>query len=102
MRKDSVAIAPDVAIPHARTDAVERLVLAVGRSSAGIAFDAVHPSVRLIFLIGAPRQQVGGYLQLVATISRLLRREGAREALLKADSEDELRDILGRTINVAV
>jgi mannitol/fructose-specific phosphotransferase system IIA component (Ntr-type) len=101
-RMDSVAIASDVAIPHARTDAVERMVLAVGRSSGGIAFDPAHPRVRLVFLIGAPRQQVGEYLQVVATISRLLRREGAREALLAAGNEDELRAILGRTINVAV
>ena len=101
-RLASVAIAEDVAIPHARTDAVERLVLAVARSSEGIAFDAAHPRIRLIFLIGVPRPQVTEYLQLVAAISRLVRTDGAKAALLASHSEDELRAILGRTINVAV
>src|SRR4051812_6573011 len=71
-RLASVAIAEDVAIPHARTDAVERLVLAVSRSGEGVTFDSAHPRVRLIFLIGVPRPQVTEYLQLVAAISRLL------------------------------
>jgi len=100
-RVSSVALAPDVAIPHARTDAVDRLVLAVGRSRTGIAFDAEHPHVRLVFLIGTPRQQIAEYLELVAGISRLLRREGTKAALLAAPGEDELRAILSRTINMA-
>jgi mannitol/fructose-specific phosphotransferase system IIA component (Ntr-type) len=92
----SVCIAGDVALPHARTAAVDRLVLAVGRSPGPIAFDAEHPGVRLVFLIGTPKQAVTDYLQLVAAISRLLKNEKVRTALLQASTGEEFRAILAR------
>jgi mannitol/fructose-specific phosphotransferase system IIA component (Ntr-type) len=99
-RLASVGIAPDVALPHARTDAVDRMVLAVGRSSRGIPFDATHAQVRLIFLIALPREQITEYLQFVAALSRLLKKEGVRAALLAAANEDELRAPLARAMTV--
>ena len=49
-----VCIAGDIALPHARTDSVSRLLLAVARARKPIPFDADHPAVRLVFLIGTP------------------------------------------------
>lgn len=93
----SVCIATDVALPHARTAAVDRLVLAVGRvAEPGVNFDEDHPQVRLMFMIGTPRQQVEDYLRLVAAISRLLRRPGTRSALIAAPTEEAFRALLGR------
>lgn len=92
-----VCIAPDVALPHARTNAVDRIVLGVTRIAApGVGFDGEHPAVRLMFMVGIPRQQVEEYLQLVAAISRLLRHDGARAQLLAARTEDEFRALLAR------
>lgn len=92
-----VCIAVDVALPHARTMAVDRIVLGVARLSApGVGFDGEHPNVRLMFMIGTPRQQVEEYLRLVAAISRLLRKPGAREELLTAPTEAEFRALLAR------
>ena len=88
----SVCIAPDVALPHARTAAVDRIVLGVARLTApGVGFDGEHPNIRLMFLIGTPRQQVEEYLRLVAAISRLLRKPGAKAALLASPNETEFR-----------
>lgn len=89
-----VNIAPDVALPHARTDAVTRMVLAVGRAEQPIVFDAGHPAVRLVFLIGTPKHAVSEYLQAVAALSRLLRTGGTREALYAARDEAEFRAVL--------
>jgi mannitol/fructose-specific phosphotransferase system IIA component (Ntr-type) len=92
-----VCIAADVALPHARTAAVDRIVLGVARlAEPGVAFDGEHPNVRLMFMIGTPRQQVQEYLRLVAAISRLLRTEGARAGLLAAKTELEFRALLAR------
>jgi mannitol/fructose-specific phosphotransferase system IIA component (Ntr-type) len=92
-----VCIAPDVALPHARTNSVDRIVLGVARLAApGVGFDGEHPGVRLMFMIGTPRQQVVEYLQLVAAISRVLKTSGAREALLAAPTEAEFRAVLAR------
>jgi len=90
-----VCIAADVALPHARTTAVERIVLGVCRvRDPGVGFDGEHPNVRLIFMIGTPRNQVEEYLRLVAAITRLLRKPGARAALLAAPTEAEFRAVL--------
>ncbi len=94
----SVCIADDVALPHARTDAVGRMVLAVGRGTGDIAFDAEHPRVRLVFLVGTLKQAVTEYLKLVAALSRLLKKAEARAALLAAPGEAELRAVLARGV----
>ncbi|HVU24864.1 MAG TPA: PTS sugar transporter subunit IIA [Opitutus sp.] len=92
-----VCIAPEVALPHARTAAVDRIVLAIARVAApGVGFDAEHPGVRLVFMIGTPREQVTAYLELVAGITRLLRAPGVRDGLLAAGTEAEFRAILQR------
>ncbi len=92
----SVCIAPDVALPHARTTAVERLVLGVARLAApGVAFDGEHPAIRLVFMIGTPRREVEAYLNAVAGISRLLKTDGAKEALFAATTEPDFRAALG-------
>ncbi len=92
----SVCIADDVALPHARTPAVDRIVLAVARTAAPVAFDSEHPGVRLVFLVGTPKAAVSEYLQLVAALSRLLKNPGTRAALLTAPTEDEFRAVLAR------
>ena len=92
----SVCISADVALPHARTSAVSRLVLAVGRATPSVAFDAGHPAVRLVILIGTPKKQVTEYLQLVAGLARLLQPAPVQAALLAAPTEAEFRAVLAR------
>ncbi len=92
----SVCIAPDLAMPHARTGAVDRLVLAIGRAPEPVAFDAEHPGIRLVFLIGTPKQGVTEYLQLVAALSRLLKNESVRQELIAAATETDFRAVLAR------
>jgi mannitol/fructose-specific phosphotransferase system IIA component (Ntr-type) len=97
-RLASVCIAPEVAMPHARTAAVSRMVLAVGRTVQGCAFDAEHPGVRLIFLIGTPRESAAEYLKMVAALSRMLRVATVREGLLAAKNEAEFLAWLARGV----
>ncbi|MEO7413693.1 MAG: hypothetical protein ABIZ81_10070 [Opitutaceae bacterium] len=53
-------------------------------------------------LIGTPRQQVTEYLQVVAALTRFLSSEHMRKGILTVGSEDELRGLLRRTINVGL
>jgi mannitol/fructose-specific phosphotransferase system IIA component (Ntr-type) len=98
LRLSSVCIADDIALPHARTAAVDRLVLAIARTEAGVPFDAAHPAIRLIFLIGTPKDAVAEYLQMVAALSRLLRNPIARGALLAAPDERDFRALLAHAV----
>ena len=94
MQVAPVCIADDVALPHARTNSVTRVVLAVGRTRQSVPFDAQHPHVRLIFLVGTPKAAVTEYLRAVAALSRLLRQPAIREGLYAATDGAEFRALL--------
>lgn len=84
-RVSNTALGHDVAIPHARTDQCNQIIIAVGRAAEGIDFDAKEAGpVRLIFLIGTPKLMVTDYLRLVGNLARLLRRDDVRQQLLTA------------------
>jgi mannitol/fructose-specific phosphotransferase system IIA component (Ntr-type) len=84
-RVSNTALGHDVAIPHARSDNVTDIVLAIGRSPTGIDFEAKDAQpVRLIFLIGTPKRMVTDYLRLVGNLARLLRQDELRQRLLDA------------------
>ncbi len=93
--ESSVCVTPEIALPHARTVSVDHMILAVGRSARDIAFDPEHAHVRLVFLVGTPRQQVGEYLQMVSALMRFLKNADIRERLMAADTEADLRSVLG-------
>jgi fructose-specific phosphotransferase system IIA component len=84
-RVSNTALGHDVAIPHARTDQCSDILIAVGRSREGVDFEAKDGKpVRLIFLIGTPKQMVTDYLRVVGTLARLLRQDDLRQRLLDA------------------
>lgn len=98
MGVSTVCIADNIALPHARTTAVSRIVLAIGRTLGDAAFDAEHPHVRLVMLVGTPKSAVSDYLQLVAGLSRFLKNAATRAALLAAPGEVEFRALLQRAV----
>jgi len=84
-RVSNTALGHDVAIPHARTDQCSDILVAVGRTREGIDFEAKDGQpVRLIFLIGTPKQMVTDYLRVVGNLARLLRQDELRQRLLDA------------------
>ena len=83
----NTALGHGVAMPHARTDLCRGIVIAVGRSAAGVDYEAADGKpVQLVFLIGTPMQEVAEYLRVVGMLARLLAREPLRRRLLDAGS----------------
>src|SRR5437667_3177517 len=82
-----------VAFPHARTALVDRLVLGIGRSRAGVPFGKGQRA-RLIFVIGVPQRLINDYLLCVGTLARLLKDDVTRAALLYAETPPQLLDAL--------
>jgi mannitol/fructose-specific phosphotransferase system IIA component (Ntr-type) len=78
-----------VAFPHARTDLVDEIVIAIGRSRAGIPFGEARQRAHLIFVIGVPERLVSDYLVCVGTLARLVKDEAIRSKLLNADTSHE-------------
>jgi len=78
-----------VTFPHARTDLVDQIALAIGRSRAGIPWNANGDRARLIFLIAVPQQLVNDYLIVVGTLARITKAEDRRNALFNAATPAE-------------
>ena len=91
----TTGIGDGVAIPHARTDAVTGFVIAFGKSEKGVEFDSLDGKrARLLFLMGTPKTAgLDEYLVLLAHLTRLLKQQSFREALLKAQSPAEIIEI---------
>ena len=84
-----------VAFPHAKTKAVKGIVVAFGRSSPGIDFEAMdRKPVHLFFLIAAPEDAIGAHLNVMARLSYIMKNEKVREKLMKITSPKELLEIL--------
>jgi len=82
------------AFPHARTDLVDKIVLGIGRSYAGIPFGQNGIRARLIFVIGVPERLVNDYLICVGALVRLVMDDATRSALLHAETAHEFVNVL--------
>jgi mannitol/fructose-specific phosphotransferase system IIA component (Ntr-type) len=87
-RLDTTCLGNGVALPHARTEHVKQIVIAVGRSDPGVYFENGNQQVHLIFLLGTPKSNPGDYLMLVASLCRLIKDAPARAALLAAPTPE--------------
>jgi mannitol/fructose-specific phosphotransferase system IIA component (Ntr-type) len=86
-RLDTTCLGNEVALPHARTEHVKKLVLAVGRCDAGVLFEQgnhSHQTVRLMFVIGTPKTSPADYLAVVSALCKILKGDATRAALFAA------------------
>jgi PTS system nitrogen regulatory IIA component len=97
----STGIGLGIAVPHARLKNLNTFHVALGRSHAGIEYDAIDGrSVNLIFMISAPdndTEEPGGkniYLHLLSRISEIARNESIRKKILSAPTNKEIASIL--------
>ena len=85
-RIESTCLGNEIAFPHARTDSLKGMVLAVGRSTGGVWFENSSQNVKLIFVIGTPKRMVTDYLSVVGGLARLLKDASTRDALIAASA----------------
>ena len=91
----STGIGQGVAIPHGKSESVEKLVAALGVSRRGINFESLDGEpVHLIFLLVAPPDSAALHLKALARISRLLKDKFFRQALKEAKSAEEIKKII--------
>jgi PTS system nitrogen regulatory IIA component len=85
----STGIGSGVAIPHGRVRGLERLVAALAVCRSGVDFDSVDGlPVHIVVAILAPERSTGDHLKALARVSRVLRSEQVRDALVEAPSTD--------------
>ena len=87
----STGIGFGIAIPHASSDRVEKVVAAFGRSSTGIEFDSLdNAPVKFIVLFVVPKDQFQTHLRTLAAIAKFLNDRSTRDRLSAAGSPEEI------------
>jgi PTS system nitrogen regulatory IIA component len=98
-RLQSTGFGHGVAVAHGRAAGVERVLIAMGLSRAGIPFESPDSEpVRLLFVIASPLIVSLDYLHALSTLVRCLRHQALRERLLAAASADEIQMLLRQAL----
>ena len=89
-RLETTCIGHGVSLPHARTEHVKSIALAVGRSASTITCGN-HPDeqIRLVFMLGTPKTNPADYLAVVSSLCKILKHEVNRTAFLTAATPEE-------------
>lgn len=94
----STGIGFGIAIPHASSDRVDKVVAAFGRSTTGIEFDSLdNAPVKFIVLFVVPKDQFQTHLRTLAAIAKFLNDRSVREKLATAASAEEILAIFEST-----
>jgi mannitol/fructose-specific phosphotransferase system IIA component (Ntr-type) len=90
----STGIGGGIAVPHAQSPGANRLALSLGRLAQPIEFEALDERpVRLVFMVVAPEER-GGFIRVLARISRLLYSGDLQRNLFRARTPDEVMECI--------
>lgn len=93
----STGIGNGVAIPHAKTPAVDRIAVVYAQSPAGVDFDSVDEKpANHFFLVVSPPSESSVQLRLLARISRLMGNRLLRNELGEAGSPGKIISVIGK------
>ncbi|MEM1026992.1 MAG: PTS sugar transporter subunit IIA [Planctomycetota bacterium] len=87
----TTGIGGGIAVPHGKTDGVDRLRMAIGRTSEPIDFGSIdRKPVELIILLASPIDQTGPHITALSKISQMLIDVVVREQMKKCATGDEM------------
>ncbi len=93
--RGSTGFGRGVAVPHAKDAAIPRRVAAVGRSAAGVDFNALdHQPVYSVVLLLTPADRPEEHLQAMNVIFSNLQQDMFRRFLRQADTVAAIHDLL--------
>lgn len=91
----TTGIGNGLAIPHGKTTGVASLVMAIGKTSTPIDFQAIDSKpVTIIWLLTSPPDKTVPHIHALARISRLMTMDKFRVALNAADSAQAVFDLI--------
>ena len=84
-----------IAIPHAHTDGVEELCVAIGIKKDGVDYAALDGNASNIFvLIASPADKTSPHMMLLSEMTGILMQSDIREKMLSAKTAEEVIDII--------
>jgi fructose-specific phosphotransferase system IIA component len=91
----TTGIGNGLAIPHGKCNGTTELVMAIGKASTPIDFQAIDGRpVTLIWLLSSPPDKTGPHIHALARISRLMTIDRFRQALAQAKTAQEVYDTI--------
>ena len=91
----STGIGYGIAIPHIRDESIKDFVIAIGRKKSGLEYDSIdNKPVKLIFMIGANKEQDKDYIRLLSRIVLRLKNRNLVKQILKAKSSKEAYNLI--------
>lgn len=89
--KMSTGMEHGIAFPHAKSEGVKHLTVAIGRKKSGIEFDSLDGLPAQIFvLIASPTGEASPHLQVLSAVSGVLSQEENRQKILNAKNAGEI------------
>jgi len=90
----STGLEQGIAVPHAKTPAVNSLTVALGISPKGIDFQAIDGELsKLFFLLVAPPGQSGPHIEALADIARITKSQAFCRTLASATTPAEVVEL---------
>jgi len=87
----STGVGKGFAIPHGKTNSVNDIIAAFGKSNSPVDYNALDGKpVQLIFLMVGQEKLVGSHIKLLSRISRIMNNDDFRIKLLEANSKEEI------------
>jgi fructose-specific phosphotransferase system IIA component len=84
-----------IALPHAKTDGVNALAIAIGIKKEGVDFESIDGNkTKLVILMVSSKKTSGPHVQFLASISALLKNTELREAVINAETPEEVTALL--------
>ncbi len=91
----STGFGKGVAVPHVKTDGVEKMVATIGRSSTGVDFAALDRApVFTVVLLVSPKNDPDAHLAAMEQIFRHLQRDNFRRFLKQSDTKEAIIDLI--------
>ncbi|MGR0158857.1 PTS sugar transporter subunit IIA [Paenarthrobacter nitroguajacolicus] len=89
-----------IGLPHARSEYVDRISIAVGVTKFGHALDfgATDGPATLILLIATPASSFSDHLEVLATLARSLSKESFRESLRRAHDTEVISELINSSL----
>jgi PTS system fructose-specific IIA component/PTS system nitrogen regulatory IIA component len=91
----STGFGKGVAIPHAKPDSVKSVMATIGRSSAGVDFNALDRApVYTVVILLSPPSEADNHLAAMTNIFRHLQNDNFRRFLRQADTREKIAELI--------
>jgi len=90
----STGVGKGFAIPHGKTNQVEEILGAFGKSNNPIEYESLdNQPVHLVFMLVGKDNLVSTHIKLLSRISRMMNKDEFRESLMKTQTKDEIQEL---------